>query len=90
VTVSGLVRCNYDAAAVGERARLRALDLDLAVTDGERDGLELRVHVQLAEDVDVGLHGLRADEQLRRDVVVAIAEGEASKDLPLALGERGE
>ena len=45
----------------------------------------------LPEDVPhVGLHRLRADEQLLRDVLVAHALREQPEDLPLALGEVAE
>ena len=54
----------------------------------EGDRLELRVHAELAQDVaNVRLHGLRADEQRLRDVLVAPSARQHVEDLALALGE---
>src|SRR6187200_1207729 len=65
-----------------------ALDRDRAVLDGERDGFELGVDAQLAQDVpDVGLDRLWADEELGGDVVVAHAFGEQLQDLAFAFRE---
>src|SRR5947209_7059791 len=50
----------------------------------DRDGLRPRVRLELREDVaHVALHGLLADEELRRDVGVRHPVGEELEDLPL-------
>src|SRR4051794_3481847 len=53
--------------------------------------LHARGHVELVEDVaQVGLDGLRAEEQRARDLPVGLAVDDEPRDLELACGERSD
>src|SRR6188508_583857 len=80
----------FAAAARDKRPRLVCPARHAAITR-EYDGLGTGAHAKLVEDAgEVIAHSLFADEELCRDVVVAVAARDQIKDLALARGEHGE
>jgi hypothetical protein len=68
----------------GPSCRKRAIRF----AERDRHRVRARVGLELREDMaDMALHGLLADEELRRDVGVRHAVGEQLQDLALAHGE---
>jgi hypothetical protein len=62
----------------------------VAVAVGDGHGLGSAVNAELVADVvDVRGHRLRADDELRRDVLLRAASGEQREDLVLAGGQAG-
>jgi putative flavoprotein involved in K+ transport len=75
----------YLARQIGARS---ARERPVGLLDGSRD-VNPRARVELAEHVaDVRLDGLRAEEQLARDLAVGPAVDDQPSDLELARGER--
>ena len=62
--------------------------LDEAAPERHGDGLRARVDAQLREDVlDVGRDGLRADDEIARDLTLRPSFREQTEDLALARAE---
>src|SRR5436190_8621688 len=88
----------FAAAGSGQTSRggnLRAVFLvgptRHAAIAREDDGLRTGAHAELVENArQMIAHGLLADEELRGDVVIAVAARDQVEDLELARGQHGE
>src|SRR5437764_139269 len=70
--------------------RLETADFGDAAADGLDGCLDAVVEVELGEDAgDVVVDGVGAERELVRDLVIALAAGEAGEDLQFAHGQGG-